>query len=239
VCLATAGRRTVSDNHGMYRRHWCAAVVLACMRMMNQPAVAAEVPASSARGHGVCSGPRTSLGVPGLLSWYLVTTTSVGAGLLLQHAQLHVKRRSERIFCFSLQGSNGTLKSTNNIPETNAAAYRIVSKQKLRPMWHFAHRVSKAREASGIHPYPLLTTLHYYYPPAKSISRHGQRHRVPALSRSEKNISCLFLDMSAAMMSACRRADVHLPKKNSACTNGCSHFLGSFHADFFGHNRLP
>jgi len=59
--------------------------------MMNQPAVAADVPASSAKGHRVCSEPLTTLGVPGVLSWSLVRTTSVGAGLFLQDTRLHVK----------------------------------------------------------------------------------------------------------------------------------------------------
>jgi len=163
--------------------------------MMNQPAVAAEVPARSARGHRVCFGPLTTLGVPEVLSWGLVMTSSVGAGLILQDTQLHVKKRSERISCFSLQGSNGTSISTNNMPETNAAAYHTVSKQKLKPVWHFAQNVSVAHEANGIHPYPLLTALHYLYLPAKSVSRHSQRPRVPALSRSEQNISCTFLGM--------------------------------------------
>jgi len=91
VCLATAGPRNVADSHGMCRRHWRAAAVLACMRMMNQPAVAADVPGSSAKGPRVCSGPLTTLGVPRVLSWCLVRTTSVGAGLFLQDTQLHVK----------------------------------------------------------------------------------------------------------------------------------------------------
>jgi len=68
-CLATAGTRIVADTNGMCRRHWRAAAVLACMRMMNQQAVAPDVPDSRARGHRVCSGPRTTLGVPGVLSW--------------------------------------------------------------------------------------------------------------------------------------------------------------------------
>jgi len=63
---------------------------------------------------------------------------------------------------FSRQGSNGTLKSTNKTPETNAAAYRSVSEQKLKPMWHFAQNVSVALEVNGIQPYPLLTALHYF-----------------------------------------------------------------------------
>jgi len=62
-------------------------------------------------------------------------------------------------------------------------------------MWNFAQNVSVAHEANGIHPYPLLTALHYFYLPEKSFSRHGQRPRVPALSRSEQNNSCTFLDM--------------------------------------------
>ena len=102
---------------------------------------------------------------------------------------------SNVISCFSLQGSNGTLESTNKIPETNAAAYQSVSKQKLKPMWHFAQNVSVALEVNGIHPFPLLTALHDFYLPAESVSRHGQRPRVPALSRSEQKISCTFLDM--------------------------------------------
>jgi len=80
-------------------------------------------------------------------------------------------------------------------------------------MRHFAQKVSVAHEANGIHPYPLLTALHYFYLPAKCVSRHGQRPRVPVLTRSEQNISCIFLDKSASMMSACRQADVHLPKR--------------------------
>jgi len=80
-------------------------------------------------------------------------------------------------------------------------------------MWHFAQIVPVALEVNGIHPYPLLTALRYFCLSAERISRRGQRPRVPALSRSKQNISCTFLDMKAAMMSACRRADVHLPKR--------------------------
>jgi len=62
-------------------------------------------------------------------------------------------------------------------------------------MWHLAQNVPVALEVNGIHPYPLLTALRCFYLPAESVSRHGQRPRVPALSRSKQNISCTFLDM--------------------------------------------